>query len=132
MPRQKLLITAFLILLLCCPMLVKAQQLTATLTGTVTDPSGAVIADAQVTIAQNGVNGVSRTVHTDARGSYTATTLPAGNYTVTFTADGFKTYSAQDTTLYVAQTRSVDAKLQPGTFTQTCLLYTSPSPRDRQ
>ena len=65
-------------------------------------------------LTQNGVNGASRTVQTDARGSYTATNLAAGNYTVTVTAPGFQTYAAENVTLNVAQTRSVDATLKPG------------------
>ena len=64
-------------------MISKGQEFAATLLGRVTDPSGAAIPNATVTIAQNGVNGASRTIQTDARGSYTATNLAAGNYTVT-------------------------------------------------
>jgi hypothetical protein len=96
-----------------------AQELNATLNGTVTDSSGAVIPDATVTIAQTGVNGVARTIKTDARGYYTVTNLPAGNYAVTVTASGFQTFSAPNVTLFVAQTRSVDARLSPGAVTQT-------------
>jgi hypothetical protein len=96
-----------------------AQELQATLNGTVTDSSGAVIPGATVTITQNGVNGAARTVVTSDRGSYTATNLPAGNYTVTVTASGFQTFAAKNVTLFVAQTRSVNAKLQLGSVTQT-------------
>ena len=119
MPRQKLFITAFTFLLLCRPMLVKAQELTATLTGTVTDPSGAVIPNTQVIISQNEGNSAPRSVRTDTRGNYTATNLPAGDYTITFTSNGFKTYSAQNLILNVAQTRTVNVKLQPGAVSQT-------------
>jgi hypothetical protein len=126
MPRQKLLITTLTFLLLCCPMLVKAQELAATLTGTVTDPSGAVIPNTQVTITENGVNGVPRTVRADARGNYTATNLPAGDYTITFTSNGFKAYSAQNLTLNVAQTRTVNVKLQPGAVSQTVTVRQNP------
>jgi hypothetical protein len=125
MPRQKLLIATLTILFLCCPMLIKAQELQATLNGTVTDAAGAVIPNAQVTIAQNGVNGVSRTVRTNAEGNYTATNLAAGHYTVTVTAPGFKTFAAPDFVLFVAQTRSVNAKLQPGAVSQTVTVQQS-------
>ena len=100
-------------------MLVKGQELEGTLNGTVTDVSGAVVQGATVTIVQNRVNGVSRVIHTDARGSYTVTNLTAGDYTVTVTAKGFETYEAKDVTLFVAQTRSVNPKLQPGAVSQT-------------
>ncbi len=46
------------ILLLLCPLISRAQELAATLSGTVTDRSGAVIPNATITITQNGVNGV--------------------------------------------------------------------------
>ncbi len=125
MPRQKLLIATLTILFLCCPMLIKAQELQATLNGTVTDTSGAVIPGAQVTIAQVGVNGVSRTVQTNGYGSYTATNLAAGNYTVSVTAKGFKSFTAQNVTLFVSQTRSVNAQLQPGAVSQTVTVQQS-------
>ena len=119
MSKLKLLTATLTVLLLCCPILGHAQELAATLTGTVSDPSGAVIPGANVTITENGVNGVSRVVQTNAQGSYTATNLEAGRYTITVTAPGFKTFSAQDVTVYVAQTRSVDAKLETGAVSQT-------------
>ena len=101
-------------LLLSLSIIANAQELAATLTGRVTDPSGATISGATVTIVQNGVNGSPRTLQTDAHGSYTATNLAAGNYTVTVTAAGFQTYTAQNVILNVAQTRSVDAPLTLG------------------
>lgn len=119
MQRQRFFVAVLSVLLLCCPMLLLGQELQGTLNGTVTDPSGAVIAGATVTIAQNGVNGRSRTIQTDARGSYTVTNLSAGNYTVTVTAAGFQTYTASNVTLFVAQTRAVNATLHPGAVSQT-------------
>ena len=124
MTRQKLLV-AIVTVLLCCSIVAKGQELAATLTGRVTDPSGATIPGATVTIVQNGVNGSSRTLQTDAHGSYTATNLAAGNYTVTVTAAGFQTYTAQDVILNVAQTRSVDAPLTLGGATQTVTVQQS-------
>ncbi len=125
MSRQNLLVAILVLLTLGCPMLMKGQELGATLSGTVTDPTGAVIAGATVTIAQNGVNGVSRTIQTNARGSYTVTNLAAGNYTVSVTANGFQAYAVNNVTLFVAQTRSVDAKLQPGAVNQTVTVQQS-------
>jgi Carboxypeptidase regulatory-like domain/TonB-dependent Receptor Plug Domain len=119
MQRQRFLVAVFAVLFLCFPMLLKGQELQGTLNGTVSDPSGAVIPGATVTITQNGVNGASRTVQTNAQGSYTATNLPAGNYTVTVTAAGFQTSTAPNVTLFVAQTRAVNATLKPGAVSQT-------------
>jgi Carboxypeptidase regulatory-like domain len=119
MQRHKLIVVAFTFLLLCCTRMVRGQELAATLNGTVTDSTGAVIPRATVSVAESGVNGSTRTVQTNAQGNYTVTNLAPGSYTVTVTADGFKTYAATDVTLFVAQTRTVGAKLQPGNFNQT-------------
>jgi Carboxypeptidase regulatory-like domain/TonB-dependent Receptor Plug Domain len=119
MIRQKLLAALFAFLFLPFSILANGQELAATLTGRATDPSGAAIPGATVVVAQNGVNGVSRTVRTDAHGSYTVTNLAAGNYNVTVTAPGFETYTAKDVTLNVAQTRSVDTQLTVGGANQT-------------
>lgn len=125
MPKQKLIFTALLILVSCFPLLVRAQELHATLNGVVTDASGAVVPNAQVAITRTDVNGESRTIHTNAAGSYTVTDLAAGRYNVSVTADGFKTFEAKDVTVFVAQTRSVDAKLQPGAVNQTVTVQQS-------
>jgi hypothetical protein len=126
MSKPKLLAaTVTLLLACCCIAMARGQELAATLTGIVTDPTGAVIPSATVTITQNGVNGASRVAQTDARGSYTATHLGPGNYTVTFTFAGFQTYAAQNVTLNVAQTLSVDAILKPGGGAQTVTVQQS-------
>ncbi len=125
MITQKLLVATFTFLFLCCSMIAKGQELAATITGRVTDPSGATISDATVTIVQNGVNGASRVVQSDAHGSYTATNLAAGNYTVTVAAPGFQTYTTQNVILNVAQTRSVDAPLKVGGASQTVTVQQS-------
>lgn len=115
----RLRVVTLMLLFLCCSMMMKAQELAGTITGIVTDPSGAVIPNAKVVIAQNGVNGASRAVETNSSGSYTATNLAPGNYTITVTAPGFETYAAKSVTLFVAQSRSVNAKLQTGEVSQT-------------
>jgi hypothetical protein len=119
MTRQRFFVAVVVFLFLSFSIMVKGQELAATLTGRTTDPSGAAIPSATVTITQNGVNGASRTVQTDGHGSYTATNLAAGSYTVTVTAPGFQTYTAKDVPLNVAQTRSVDAQLKAGGGSET-------------
>ena len=70
-----------------------AQSVSGTILGTVTDPTGAVIANAKVTIVNEGT-GLTRTVTTDANGEYTAPSLPTGRYTVMAEITGFKTLDA--------------------------------------
>lgn len=67
-----------------------AQVTGATLTGTVSDPSGAAIPNAQLSI-QNVATGETRTVSTDNAGLYSAPNLLPGRYDVTVTAPGFST-----------------------------------------
>jgi hypothetical protein len=97
----------------------KAQELQGTINGTATDPTGAVIPNATVTAARNGVNGWVRTVQTNSTGSYTITNLPAATYTISVAAGGFQTSTIQNVTLFVAQTRSINATLKPGATSQT-------------
>jgi hypothetical protein len=103
----------------CCAPRASAQELHAVLNGTVTDPTGAVISGATVNVIREGGNAVPRTVHTDASGDYTISGLAAGTYQLTVSDSGFKTFQAPNITLFVAQTRTVDARLVPGAVTQT-------------
>src|SRR5438876_11521643 len=67
-----------------------AQTQNGQFTGTVTDPSGAAIADAKVTITNLGTN-LSFTATTNPTGMYVARELPVGTYKITTEAKGFKT-----------------------------------------
>src|SRR5579884_1114139 len=78
-----------------------AQQITGDIRGTVTDPSGAVIPGATVTITNTDQNAVLRTIKTDKDGSYIGTDLPAGNYRIKVTAEGFQTKTVSAITLNV-------------------------------
>ncbi len=107
---------ALLLLLSAC---IIAQEIYATLTGSVSDPTGAVVPGASVTVHNNDTNTDVRTVTTDASGNYTVTNLPAGNYTVTVKSSGFKAYSAGSVILHVAEKRSLPVELQTGQITET-------------
>src|ERR1700691_4480061 len=80
------------ILLVFGALTARGQELSATLSGTVTDSSGAVIPHAAITITLNGVNGGARVVESDGAGNYVATNLTAGTYSIIVTAAGFDTY----------------------------------------
>src|SRR5256885_9014315 len=79
----------FAVVLLAYPGRLLAQALSG-ITGTVTDSTGAVVADAKVTITNNAT-GVVRTVATSSAGTYTITDLIPGTYTVSVEKTGFQT-----------------------------------------
>jgi Carboxypeptidase regulatory-like domain len=90
-------------------------QDTASLTGTVTDSSGAAIAKAQVT-ATNSEHGINRTATSNESGDYLIGALPIGSYNLTVTAPGFKKYQAKGVVLNVAEKARVNVSLQVGTI----------------
>jgi hypothetical protein len=89
---------------------------TGALAGTVTDPSGGVIAGATVT-STNIATGASRTVTTDANGVYKVSLLPPGNYSLRFSANGFKTAEVPSVTVNVTETRLLDRAMEVGATT---------------
>jgi hypothetical protein len=92
---------------------VHAQD-TASLTGTVRDSTGAVVAGAQVAVT-NAQHGISRTTVTNSFGEYLVFALPApSSYNVTVTAQGFKTYMVKGVALDIAQKARIDVALQVG------------------
>jgi outer membrane receptor protein involved in Fe transport len=90
-----------------------AQTFRGTILGTVTDPSGAVLPGAKVTV-KNAGTGLERTTETSADGSYSLPELPIGIYNVTVTQAGFQTFVATGVTVDVAVERRVDAAMKTG------------------
>ena len=95
-----------------------AQVSGATLSGTVTDPSGAALPGAQVTITNKGT-GVSRAVPADAAGFYSAPNLAPGPYEVTVSASGFSKTRESDITLEVGAQQVLNVALKIGEASQT-------------
>ena len=101
-------------------------QDTASLTGTVTDPSGASVANAQVTV-DNSERGIHRAVTTNQDGEYGVPALPApATYDVTVTAKGFKKYQAKGVELKVAQKARNNVTLQVGSSTTEITVQGTP------
>ena len=90
-----------------------AQTFRGTILGTVTDPSGAVVAGAKVTVKNTGT-GLERSTETSADGSYALPELPIGTYSVTVTLSGFQTFVTTGVTVDVAGERRVDAAMKTG------------------
>jgi len=99
-------------------------QANANLVGTVSDPTGAVVPNAKVTIT-NQENGFVRTTTTNNTGNYSAPNLPNGNYQVTVEVPGFNTYDRKDIVINVNETVRADAKLQVGNVGQTVTVETN-------
>ncbi len=102
--------------------LAQAQVSTdATILGTVTDSSGAVVAGASILVRNTGT-GIARTVTTDALGRYTATPLVVGAYDVQAEKKGFRTVVRRGVTLTVNSQMVIDFTLPVGQAEQTVIV----------
>ena len=96
----------------------QAQLPTAKVAGTVTDPSGAVLPAAKVTLT-NTSNGFVYTAVSNASGEYVVPNLAPANYTLRVEAKGFNTYVQEGILLVVNQAATVNPVLQLGSSVQT-------------
>src|SRR5580704_14151050 len=110
--KCRLLWFCLFVFLFCLPSVLFAQD-TASITGTVTDPSGAAVANAQVTLISTE-HGITRTSTTNGSGDYLFASLPIGSYNLTVSETGFKKYDAQGIILRVAEKTRVNVVLQVG------------------
>jgi len=94
-----------------------AQLPTAKIVGTVKDASGASVPGAMVKVTDVDTN-ITRTLTTDAGGSYNALELPTGNYQVEVTASGFKSVIRKGITLEVTQAPEINFTLEVGATEQ--------------
>lgn len=107
-----------LVFVLLAAVSLSAQTFRGTILGTVTDPSGAVVSGAKVTVKNTGT-GLERSTTTSGDGSYSLPELPIGTYNVTVTQSGFQTFVATGVTVDVATERRVDAALKTGQISST-------------
>lgn len=102
-----------------------SQEVTATIVGTVTDPSGAAIPDAKVT-ATSVDRGTIFSATTDGAGLYRIGQLPVGRYTLTVEKAGFSTVEHEAFVLTLNQIARMDVALQVGVVSQTLKVTTAP------
>ncbi|HEX4065254.1 MAG TPA: carboxypeptidase regulatory-like domain-containing protein [Acidobacteriaceae bacterium] len=95
-----------------------AQAVTATLVGTVTDQTGAVVPNASVSIV-NQATGSETKATTNGSGNYVFSLLSPGSYTVTAAASGFQKSQTNGVNVPVNTTTRVDVLLRPGSASQT-------------
>ena len=97
--------------------LVQAQEFRATITGTVTDPQGAIIPSATIT-AKNLETNVATTAKSNESGIYVAPFLPIGFYSVNVSAQGFKTAVRERVELRVGDRIQIDFRLEVGAIAE--------------
>jgi hypothetical protein len=103
-------------MVLALPLLAGAQGL-GSMSGTVTDPSGAVVPSAQVKVA-DPATGFSRSATTDSQGYYMIASLRPADYTVTVTAASFRTFTQTNVTLLADQALSLNPRLAMGSTSE--------------
>jgi hypothetical protein len=103
------------------------STVTGAINGSVTDPQGAVVPNATVTVTNLGTNAVV-TVNTASDGGYRITNLQPGNYSVEITATGFTTTKVASVAVEVGQSTPVDAALTVGPASTTTVEITADAP----
>jgi hypothetical protein len=95
-----------------------AQSDRGTITGTIADPAGAVVANGPIE-AKNAGTGAAFQAASSETGNFTLAQLPVGNYEISVAVAGFKKYVRQNITVGVAQTVRVDIVLEVGSATES-------------
>jgi outer membrane receptor protein involved in Fe transport len=98
-----------------------AQETTGSITGTVTDPTGAAIPNAKIEISGPAVVGVA-SISTDTSGAYTAGSIPAGQYVVVATAQGFRSMRKTDVSVVLGRAARVDFRMEVGQVTESVVV----------
>ncbi|HXJ85413.1 MAG TPA: TonB-dependent receptor [Candidatus Binatia bacterium] len=119
---RSFLVFTFGVLLSVLPL--HAQVDTGSITGTVTDASGAVVNGAKVTLTNQGT-GASLTVNTTGDGTYTFSPVRIGSYKIDASAQGFKTVTQSNVVVNVNANVLVNLKLPPGSVSETVEVTTS-------
>lgn len=107
--------------------LVQAQVQTGSITGSVTDDSGAVLPGANVTLSGDRLIGGPQTIVTDTTGAYRFDRLVPGSYNLKFELQGFKTVDRPDVRISAGFVAQIGAKLEVGALTET-ITVTGESP----
>ena len=111
-------IAAFVCLLAFCGRSLLAQGVFGTLDGVVTDPTGAVVPNAKITLT-DAISGSARNTVSDGAGFYNFPSVPVGTYNLSVSAAGFKDYAASNIALGGGEHKSVNVAMSVGTADQT-------------
>jgi hypothetical protein len=113
------------VLLLCASSLALAQAGRGSISGVVTDPSGATVKGAQVT-ALNQATGVTQHTIASEAGLYSFVSMPPGTYVVTASQKGFETVAQEKVQVTVDQSTTVNIALRVGSVTEVITVSTAP------
>jgi len=106
-------------LMLCvCALAAFGQTDRGTITGTVSDPAGAVVANAPIVVKNTQTGAVYQAATSDT-GNYTLPQMPIGLYEITIAVSGFKKFVRQNVTVQATQTVRIDATLEVGSATES-------------
>ncbi len=119
------LLLSVLALVVFLPASLPAQEVTAAINGTVTDPSGASVANAKVTATDQDRGTVWPTT-TNSSGFYNFPRLPIGNYQVKVESKGFQTQQQNGITLQLNQQARIDFQLKVGEMSETVTVSEAP------
>jgi hypothetical protein len=103
----------------------RAQQTLGGITGTVTDASGAVVADATVTLVGDQTK-LTRSQNSNSNGGYLFVNLPIGSYTLTITHAGFQSQTIPSILVQANRTASVSADLKIGNVSESITVEETP------
>ena len=123
--KRSFLAMALLLCLCFLPQMARSQSVTGTLVGLVTDPSGAVVTKAQVTVRNLNTNQAVVLVTTQD-GEYKATDLIPSNYEISVSAVGFSTSTIQNVHLLVSTTMRNDVQLTLGSADRLVTVSAAP------
>src|SRR5262249_38949007 len=115
---------AALLVVLIGPLAAFAQNYSGSLTGTVTDPSGAGVPGVEVTVTSAGTNATYQTKTSDL-GAFSVQNLPVGTYTVRFKSGNFKEYIAKNVEVHTSTSTELNAQLSMGASSETITVEAS-------
>ena len=116
--RKRRVVFTLLVLVMAAQLTFGQTSTTGTIRGTVTDSTGAVISGATVTVTSKATGQV-RTAKSDSSGQYAVGLLPPEIYTISISAEGFKTEQPAPVTVVVTETARADAKMVLGSKSET-------------
>ena len=118
----------WIVLLVAGSVFARAQEVSGSISGTVTDAKGASVSGAVVTLTNTDRAYVERTLKTNKAGYYTAASLPVGNYSVGIAMREFKTVSITGVVLHANGQLQVDQKLEAGSSGETVTVVAAELP----